>query len=163
MLTAEVVSAMRKVYSDTEARQVKMARVVEYVYIGDKQVVECAECGEYFFLNQVTVHHTTPVIPPQITYKEMSYQMFYSRLFCSWKNLQLLCSPCHRGKVSKEDQERTYWRDRKKQLVCRSRVGGKMTVNPILDLKCLDPKWEVMAVAETRKQADNLMRKWRKL
>jgi 5-methylcytosine-specific restriction endonuclease McrA len=162
MLTKEIVNAIRGVYSSTVARDVKASKVLKHTRIRGKKVVECDKCGELFFLDEVTVHHVFPVIPPQITYRQISYNLFYDRLFCSWKNLQLLCLNCHQIAGVKEEQERKYWVDKKKQLVCRSKIGGKMCVNPIIDLKNLDPMWEVMFVAVTRGEADNKMRKWRK-
>ena len=162
MLTKEVVSAIRGVYSETVARDYKNSKIVEYTRIDGKEVIECSHCGELFFLDEITVHHTISVIPPQITYQQISYTLFHERLHCSWENLQLLCLPCHQDEGIKEDQERQYWKDKKKQLVCRSKKGGKMRVNPLVDLDHLDPMWEVMYVALTRREADAKMRRWRK-
>lgn len=162
MFTKEIVNAIREVYSKTVARDFKRSKILKYTNLDGKQVVQCDKCGEVFYLHEVTVHHIFPVIPPQITYKHLSYSLLHERLYCSWENLQLLCLPCHQGEGHKEVQEREYWENRKKQLVCRSRKGGKMRVNPIVDLNCLDPMWEVMSVADTRGEADSKMRRWRK-
>jgi 5-methylcytosine-specific restriction endonuclease McrA len=162
LLTREVVDAIRGEFSSTKARDFKGSMIIPWKEIDGKALIQCDHCGEVFFLDEITVHHTVPVIPPQITYKQMSFNMLYTRLYCSWKDLELLCLPCHQDEGHKEDQERQYWKDRKKQLVCRSRMGGKMRVNPVVDLDNLDPKWEVMDVARTRTEADSKFRRWRK-
>lgn len=162
MLTKDIVSSIRGVYSETVARDYKNSKILEFVRINGREVIECSHCGELFYLDEITVHHTTSVIPPQITYREISYYLLHQRLYCPWKDLQLLCLPCHQREGIKEDQERKYWKDKKKQLVCRSRRGGKMRVIPLIDLDKLDKKWEVMYVAKTRREADAKMRRWRK-
>jgi 5-methylcytosine-specific restriction endonuclease McrA len=162
LLTKDVVSAIRRVYSDTVARDFKWSNVLEHTLIDKKEVIQCSHCGELFYVDEITVHHTISVIPPQLTYRQMSYHLFHERLNCSWKHLQLLCLPCHQIEGSKEDQERKEWKNKKKQLVCRSKRGGKMRVHPLVDLDRLDKMWEVMDVASTRRKADAKMRRWRK-
>jgi len=162
LLTKEIVNAIREIYSSTVAKAFKESKIIPWQKIKGQPIVSCDHCGEVFFLDEVTVHHIIPVIPPQLTHRRMSFNMFYNRLYGSWDNLQLLCLPCHQKEGHKENQEREYWRERKKQLICRSKIGGKMRVNPVIDLENLDPMWEVMDVALTRTEADNKFRKWRK-
>ena len=157
------VQALRKVYSETVGRDFKIKKFLRPSYSQSKgRVLKCDLCGEYFKDGELTVHHVNSVIPPQITHKEISFELFNRRLYCSQKDLQLLCLHCHQDEGHKEIRERIEWEEKKKFLVCRSRVGGKMTVNPVADLINLDQKWEVMEVALTRSVADNLFRKWRK-
>ncbi len=60
---------------------------------------KCAKCKEWFPDKQTEIDHIIPVG----TLKEFNdLPKFVENLFCSEKNLQLLCKPCHKIKTNKE-------------------------------------------------------------
>ena len=89
--------------------------------------------------------------------------MLYNRVFCNDSNLQVICKDCHDKKSKKENKERIKWRRRKKYLVCRSVLGSKIRVIPIVQMKTLNERWEIMAVCKRRKDADIKAKRLRKL
>ena len=65
---------------------------------------ECNKCKQHFPLRDVQVDHVVPVVCPKEGFQ--GWEIYISRLFCSAKNLQVLCSVCHDKKTAKERGER---------------------------------------------------------
>ena len=64
---------------------------------------ECAQCAKWFEKGQVQVDHILPAVPVA---GWDSFDGFISRLFCTYKELQVLCKPCHSAKSKSENAER---------------------------------------------------------
>jgi 5-methylcytosine-specific restriction endonuclease McrA len=64
---------------------------------------KCAKCKQDFPSKDVTVDHKNPIVGPE---GFVSWDLFIERLFCTGKNLQTLCKPCHAIKTKKETLER---------------------------------------------------------
>lgn len=69
-----------------------------------KYAWKCATCGELCKKKDVQVDHIDPVVPLDGYANGMDYDLneFAVRLFCSVKNLQVLCKPCHKLKSADE-------------------------------------------------------------
>jgi 5-methylcytosine-specific restriction endonuclease McrA len=72
---------------------------------------KCAKCKQEFPAKDVTVDHKIPIVGPE---GFVSWDLFIERLFCSIKNLQVLCKPCHAIKTKKETLERKKLSDKNK-------------------------------------------------
>lgn len=66
----------------------------------------CAKCKKAFSSSQVQVDHIDPVVPIGQSGKDMSLDLILDRLWCDDKNLQVLCTPCHKKKSREEAQLR---------------------------------------------------------
>jgi 5-methylcytosine-specific restriction endonuclease McrA len=66
------------------------------------QHYECAECSKHFPAKEVQVDHIKPVVDPKKGFQ--TWDTFIERLFCESKNLQVLCSSCHKIKTQKEKE-----------------------------------------------------------
>ena len=64
---------------------------------------KCEHCKKTYVSKDVQVDHIDPVVPPS---GFTSWDDFINRLFCSAKNLQVLCKTCHQVKTKKETAER---------------------------------------------------------
>ena len=62
----------------------------------------CAHCTEIFPLKEVQVDHKDPVVAVS---GFISWDVYIDRLFCETKNLQVLCTQCHKEKTAKERTE----------------------------------------------------------
>jgi len=71
---------------------------------------KCAKCRKNYVAKDVQVDHIDPVVPPS---GFTTWDDFISRLFCSAKNLQVLCCGCHKVKTKIETEERTKARKNK--------------------------------------------------
>jgi len=165
MLTHEIISAIKRTFSRGKfVKEYRANRILKGVkgIRGGKMVV-CKHCGKPTPSYKAEVDHIDPICPLMIAQKVMSFIMLYERTFCAESNLQLLCPDCHKIKSKKEMGQRVKWRKKKKYLVCRHRSGVRMCVIPIIVVKELDEQWEVVAVYPKRKDADNEMRRRKKL
>lgn len=63
----------------------------------------CKKCKNEFVAKDVTVDHIKPVVSSE---GFISWDIFIERLFCSAKNLQVLCKQCHSIKTKKETVKR---------------------------------------------------------
>jgi len=66
---------------------------------------ECNKCKKHFPLRDIQVDHILPVVCPKEGFQ--GWEVYISRLFCSAKNLQVLCSTCHDKKTAIERKKRT--------------------------------------------------------
>ena len=63
----------------------------------------CKACKDEFPAKDVAVDHKKPVVDPAVGF--VDWNTFVSRLFCEKKNLQVLCTACHKAKTMKEKQK----------------------------------------------------------
>ena len=64
----------------------------------------CEKCRKSFVRTKVQVDHITPIVDP--AYGFINWDFYVSRMFCSVKNLQVLCIECHKKKTEKEKKQR---------------------------------------------------------
>lgn len=165
MLTPQVITSIKRTFSRSkESKKFKDKSVVK----GEKgvrggKIVECSKCKAHIPYYKGQIDHIDPIVPVMIAGKYMSFIMLYTRTFCGEKGLQVICHGCHDIKSRRENKERVQWRRKRKYLVCRSTLGSKIKVIPIIKMKDLDEKWEVMAVYSKRKDADCKAKKLRKI
>jgi len=109
-------------------------------------------------------HSPEPVVPVHLSALSMPLDMYYKRLFlCGMDNLKCTCKECHKKQSKQQMEERKKWRRKEKWLVLRIKNGSMITIKKVLDLK--DPilyDWDIIDWAETRKEADAIMRKAKK-
>ena len=67
-------------------------------------LITCNHCGLCFPIKEIQVDHIKPVIPVDREIKD--WNEYIERLFCSVKNLQCLCKPCHLIKSNDEKNKR---------------------------------------------------------
>lgn len=67
------------------------------------QHYKCAGCQEEFTSKDIEVDHIEPVVP--LT-GFVSWDNVIERLFCSKKNLQVLCTKCHKAKTKEENKQK---------------------------------------------------------
>ena len=67
------------------------------------QHYKCKACKEEFPAKDVAVDHKKPVVDPKVGF--VDWNTFITRLFCDKKNLQVLCTGCHKKKTMKEKQQ----------------------------------------------------------
>jgi hypothetical protein len=60
------------------------------------------------------VDHEDPVIPPDKTLEDMSWDEIIDRIWCDERNLRAICKECHRAKTKKETKLRKSYRSSKK-------------------------------------------------
>jgi len=72
---------------------------------GGKQYI-CSTCKKTFSANKVQVDHIDPVIPVNKTINDLDYNMIVARIFCNIKNLQVICTECHKIKTKEERKQR---------------------------------------------------------
>ena len=65
----------------------------------------CAECKKAFPKKDVQVDHRKPVVDPKKGF--VDWNTYIERLFCGIRNLQVLCTGCHKIKTQKEKTKRT--------------------------------------------------------
>ena len=165
MLTPQVITAVKKCFSRSQqAKKFKYKSVVK----GEKgkrggKIGECSICKAHLPMYTLQIDHVNPIVPVMIPGKYMSFIMLFNRTFCPESNLQVICKSCHDKKSKKEQAQRVKWRKRKKYLICRSVLGSLIKVIPITNMKDFDEKWEIMDVKITRKDADNMAKKLRKI
>ena len=165
MLTYEIISSVKRTFSRSKrAKALKEKHVLKNIK-GKRggKMVECSLCGKATPMYKTQIDHINPICPVEISLKVMSFIMLYERTFCEDENLQVICKDCHDEKSNKEKAQRVKWRKKKKFLVCRIAQGNRMRVIPIIDLKTLPDRWEVLAVYRTRKKADAEMKRRKKL
>lgn len=63
----------------------------------------CASCKKHYTAKDVQVDHIDPVVP--LT-GFTTWDSFIERLFCTAKELQVLCKTCHKNKTKEEAAER---------------------------------------------------------
>jgi len=66
---------------------------------------KCAKCKGLFVNKDVQVDHKSPVVDPAVGF--VDWDTFINRLYCPIKNLQVLCTPCHKVKTAKERIKRS--------------------------------------------------------
>lgn len=79
------------------SKVIKNARV-------DRGLYKCASCLQVSKIDGHHVDHIQPVVETSVGF--VDWDTYISRLFCPASNLQLLCSPCHKEKTKKEQEER---------------------------------------------------------
>jgi len=67
---------------------------------------KCCKCKKDFGIREVQVDHIDPVIPLNKTSKDLSWNKIVARIFCAEKNLQVICTVCHKIKTKAENVER---------------------------------------------------------
>lgn len=65
---------------------------------------KCNNCQGLFPTSDVQVDHVSPIVCPIEGF--VSWDKFIENLFCSKKNLQVLCKPCHSVKTKSENLKR---------------------------------------------------------
>ena len=165
MLTYEIISSVKRTFSRSKRA---IALKNKHVVKGQKgkrggKLVKCELCGELIPMYKSQLDHIDSITPVMLAQKVMSFIMLFERTFCDDKNLQVICKTCHDKKSKKERSERVKWRKKKKYLVCRVALGGRMKVIGITDLKELNDKYEVLAVYAKKKDADEELKRRQKL
>lgn len=61
---------------------------------------QCQECQIFFPKNGVQVDHHDPVVDPEKGFQ--GFDKYISRMFCSIKNLRVLCKGCHKEKTAQD-------------------------------------------------------------
>ena len=165
MLTYEIISSVKRTFSRSKrAIALKNAQVVK----GKKgkrggKLIKCELCGELIPMYKSQLDHIDAITPLMISQKVMSFIMLFERTFCDDKNLQVICKDCHDKKSKIERSQRVKWRKKKKFLVCRVALGGRMKVIGMVNLKELSDKYEVLAVYAKKKDADKELQRRKKL
>lgn len=77
----------------------------------DKQGYTCASCSKRCDRKGVAIDHVAPVVETSKGFQ--GWDIYVHRLFCSARNLQVLCKVCHSAKSKAENAER---RKAKKEL-----------------------------------------------
>lgn len=67
---------------------------------------KCSMCKGEFKQKDVQVDHVVPVVPPDKTIQDMSYDEIVDRIFCDLNNLQVLCKSCHDIKTKEEKKSK---------------------------------------------------------
>lgn len=84
-------------------------KALNHAYVGQKinessgrlaKHYMCAECKGEFPMKQVDVDHINPIVP--VT-GFVSWDDVIHRLFCSHKEMQILCKTCHKAKCKEEN------------------------------------------------------------
>lgn len=75
----------------------------------------CKKCGGVYPAKSIQVDHIRPVIKPKETIHDLDYNTLVKRIFCSKRNLQVLCKDCHKTKTTKERKEKAKWRKKMKK------------------------------------------------
>lgn len=65
---------------------------------------KCAKCKKEFTSTNVQVDHKKPVVDPKEGF--VDWNTYIERMYCSIKNLQVLCKPCHKTKTLAERKKR---------------------------------------------------------
>jgi 5-methylcytosine-specific restriction endonuclease McrA len=71
---------------------------------------KCAKCGGEFTSKDVEVDHIKPIVDPKRGF--VSWDEFIANLFCSKKNLQCLCTACHKAKTLQEREQAKQWKSK---------------------------------------------------
>lgn len=103
---AQIRSALRKVWrwSPVRSEVLRAARLGRGSYL-------CASCKNLFGPKMVKVDHIEPVVVPGMD--AYHWTTYIERLFCSARELQVLCKSCHDTKTA---LERAYLRKMKHEI-----------------------------------------------
>lgn len=106
-----VKGAIRRVFSRSELRRraLDKAQVKDYSDPSRKRVTRwgrCADCQKLEPLYLMQVDHKAPVVPPDMTLEDMSWDQVIDNIWCDERKLQTLCKPCHTIKTKAENKER---------------------------------------------------------
>lgn len=103
---------IRQVWGWSEGK--KAARLKSFIRRdGRIEYHRCAKCNGEFIRRKTHVDHINPVVPvkerrPVLVEPGIAkgWDRYLSRMWCSPKNLQVLCAVCHRQKTALEQKER---------------------------------------------------------
>jgi len=117
--------AIRRVFSRSDLRRA----VIEEALITHsdptrprvKRWGRCKLCLKPTPKSYLEVDHINPVIKTTETALTVPLEIFIQRLWCEQKNLQALCSPCHKTKSLCENRERRI----NKKVKRKRRASGK--------------------------------------
>ena len=102
----KLLSAVKRVFSRSQLRKEVMEKALSKKR-GPRggKMYNCSGCKTAY--SKVQVDHKDPVIPIGQAFKDMSWDLVIEqRLYCSPKNLQVLCTDCHKEKSKQEAKER---------------------------------------------------------
>ena len=68
------------------------------------QHFKCKKCKKDFPAKQVVVDHIKPVVEIGVGF--VNFDVYVERMYCSLKNLQVLCKICHDVKSKSEKEKR---------------------------------------------------------
>ncbi len=66
----------------------------------------CEICKDNFAQGKIQVDHIDPVIPVDVTARDMSFDEIIARIFCPPENYQAACVECHKVKSKEENKQR---------------------------------------------------------
>lgn len=93
-----IISALRRISYRAPARTIVLNRAKR-----DRGIYQCATCLGLFKRPDFCVDHIHTVIPVS---GWVDWNSYFSRLFCSASDLQVLCKICHKAKTKLENAER---------------------------------------------------------
>jgi hypothetical protein len=96
--------------------------------VGIKQY-KCYLCEKSFERDQVVVDHVQPVVEPKKGFT--TWDQFIERLFCDASNLKACCSPCHKIKTQKEEEERKKYGTGRYSKVSLEKISKSQKENKI--------------------------------
>jgi len=77
-----------------------------------KNFYRCATCKKVFSRKGVSIDHLEPVVNPKKGWQ--GWDVYISRMFCSVKGFQVICSKDHDAKTKRENEVRKKVRKEKK-------------------------------------------------
>jgi len=102
----KLLGAVKRVFSRSQLRKDVMEKALSKKR-GPRggKMYTCSACKKPY--SKVQVDHKDPVIPIGQAFKDMSWDLVIEqRLYCTPKNLQVLCTDCHKLKSKQEAKER---------------------------------------------------------
>ena len=112
----KILGAIKRVFSRSPLRKTVLEKALSKQR-GPRggKMYKCSACKQIYGSREVQVDHKDPVIPIGTAFKDMSWDLVIEqRLYCNPKNLQVLCSTCHKEKSRKEAKERAACRQQNK-------------------------------------------------
>ena len=103
-----ILSAIKRCFSRSPLHRDVLTKAKHLTEKGPKGGARytCADCGDHFAQGKVQVDHISPVIPVDVTARDMSWDEIVDRIFCPPGNYQTICVDCHKVKSKEENKLR---------------------------------------------------------
>lgn len=103
-----ILSAIKRCFSRSPIRREALNKAKHPTEKGPKGGVRytCKECGVNFSQQASQVDHIEPIVPVDMSARDMSWDEIVDRIYCDPENFQVLCRACHTVKSKAENKQR---------------------------------------------------------